>query len=230
MSKKLFDNSDNEDENSFQKEYLNIFNNDFLEDDEADDDYNVVEDILTHKYNYDDKPYYLSIPKKEVNDLINDANLQDNLDIFSDEENEYRYLSRKTHRNKDKKNNNININNNINNKQLSSLSNSMNLENRNNSNLKSINLNNKQLSNFSNISAIHQKNNEDEKINVQNNKTKFNQNIQLKDSKDHKIKKGHKQKNNNFNNNQNNFLENNNINLNNQNNMLYQLIIIILII
>ena len=216
MSKKLFDNSDNEDENSFQKEYLNIFNNDFLEDDEADDDYNVVEDILTHKYNYDDKPYYLSIPKKEVNDLINDANLQDNLDIFSDEENEYRYLSRKTHRNKDKKNNNIN------NKQLSSLSNSMNLENRNNSNLKSINLNNKQLSNFSNISAIHQKNNEDEKINVQNNKTKFNQNIQLKDSKDHKIKKGHKQKNNNFNNNQNNFLENNNINLNNQNNMLYQ--------
>ena len=222
MSKKLFDNSDNEDENSFQKEYLNIFNNDFLEDDEADDDYNVVEDILTHKYNYDDKPYYLSIPKKEVNDLINDANLQDNLDIFSDEENEYRYLSRKTHRNKDKKNNNININNNINNKQLSSLSNSMNLENRNNSNLKSINLNNKQLSNFSNISAIHQKNNEDEKINVQNNKTKFNQNIQLKDSKDHKIKKGHKQKNNNFNNNQNNFLENNNINLNNQNNMLYQ--------
>ena len=222
MSKKLFDNSDNEDENSFQKEYLNIFNNDFLEDDEADDDYNVVEDILTHKYNYDDKPYYLSIPKKEVNDLINDANLQDNLDIFSDEENEYRYLSRKTHRNKDKKNNNININNNINNKQLSSLSNSMNLENRNNSNLKSINLNNKQLSNLSNISAIHQKNNEDEKINVQNNKAKFNQNIQLKDSKDHKIKKGHKQKNNNFNNNQNNFLENNNINLNNQNNMLYQ--------
>ena len=222
MSKKLFDNSDNEDENSFQKEYLNIFNNDFLEDDEADDDYNVVEDILTHKYNYDDKPYYLSIPKKEVNDLINDANLQDNLDIFSDEENEYRYLSRKTHRNKDKKNNNININNNINNKQLSSLSNSMNLENRNNSNLKSINLNNKQLSNFSNISAIHQKNNEEEKINMQNNKTKFNQNIQLKDSKDHKIKKGHKQKNNNFNNNQNNFLENNNINLNNQNNMLYQ--------
>ena len=221
MSKKFFDNSD-DDENSFQKEYLNIFNNDYLEDDEADDDYNVVEDILTHKYNYDDKPYYLSIPKKEVNDLINDANLQDNLDIFSDEENEYRYLSRKTHRNKDKKNNNININNNINNKQLSSLSNSMNLENRNNSNLKSINLNNKQLSNFSNISAIHQKNNEDEKINVQNNKAKFNQNIQLKDSKDHKIKKGHKQKNNNFNNNQNNFLENNNINLNNQNNMLYQ--------
>ena len=222
MSKKLFDNSDNEGENSFQKEYLNIFNNDFLEDDEADDDYNVVEDILTHKYNYDDKPYYLSIPKKELNDLINDANLQDNLDIFSDEENEYRYLSRKIHRNKDKKNNNININNNINNKQLSSLSNSMNLENRNNSNLKSINLNNKQLSNFSNISAIHQKNNEDEKINVQNNKAKFNQNIQLKDSKEHKIKKGHKQKNNNFNNNQNNFLENNNINLNNQNNMLYQ--------
>ena len=171
MSKKFFDNSD-DDENSFQKEYLNIFNNDYLEDDEADDDYNVVEDILTYKYNYDDKPYYLSIPKKEVNDLINDANLQDNLDIFSDEENEYRYLSRKTHRNrdnKDKKNNN-NANN-LNNKQLSSLSNSLILENKNNSNLKSINFN-KQLSNFSNISAIHQKNNEEEKLNIQNNKSK----------------------------------------------------------
>ena len=236
MSKKFIENSDNEDENSFQKEYLNIFNNDFLEDDEADDDYNVVEDILTHKYNYDDKPYYLSIPKKEVNDLINDANLQDNLDIFSDEENEYRYLSRKTHRNrdnKDKKNNNIN---NLNNKQLSSLSNSLGLENKNNSNLKSINLNNKQLSNFSNISAINQKNNEEEKVNTQNNKAKLNmnklsdnQNMQLKELKEPKIKKSHKQKNNNFNNNQNIFLENNNINnqnynnnTNNSNNIIHQ--------
>ena len=236
MSKKFIDNSDNEDENSFQKEYLNIFNNDFLEDDEADDDYNVVEDILTHKYNYDDKPYYLSIPKKEVNDLINDANLQDNLDIFSDEENEYRYLSRKTHRNrdnKDKKNNNIN---NLNNKQLSSLSNSLGLENKNNSNLKSINFNNKQLSNFSNISAINQKNNEEEKVNTQNNKAKLNmnklsdnQNMQLKELKEPKIKKSHKQKNNNFNNNQNIFLENNNINnqnynnnTNNSNNIIHQ--------
>ena len=236
MSKKFIENSDNEDENSFQKEYLNIFNNDFLEDDEADDDYNVVEDILTHKYNYDDKPYYLSIPKKEVNDLINDAHLQDNLDIFSDEENEYRYLSRKTHRNrdnKDKKNNNIN---NLNNKQLSSLSNSLGLENKNNSNLKNINFNNKQLSNFSNISAINQKNNEEEKVNTQNNKAKLNmnklsdnQNMQLKESKEPKIKKSHKQKNNNFNNNQNIFLENNNINnqnynnnTNNSNNIIHQ--------
>ena len=228
MSKKFFDNSD-DDENSFQKEYLNIFNNDYLEDDEADDDYNVVEDILTHKYNYDDKPYYLSIPKKEVNDLINDANLQDNLDIFSDEENEYRYLSRKTHRNrdnKDKKNNN-NANN-LNNKQLSSLSNSLILENKNNSNLKSINFN-KQLSNFSNISDIHQKNNEEEKMNIQNNKSKLNNQInQIKDSKEHKAKKSHKQKNNNINNNQNIFLENNNlnnqnyINNHNNNNILYQ--------
>jgi hypothetical protein len=96
MSKKFFNNSDDDDENSFEKEYLNIFNNDYLEDDEGDDDYNVVEDILTHRYNYDDKPYYLSIPKKEVNDLINDANLQDNLDIFSEGENEYRYLSYET--------------------------------------------------------------------------------------------------------------------------------------
>ena len=202
MSKKFFNNSDDEDENSFEKEYLNIFNNDYLEDDEGDDDYNVVEDILTHRYNYDDKPYYLSIPKKEVNDLINDANLQDNLDIFSEGENEYRYLSRKTHRikdNKDKKNNNAN------NKQLSNLSNSLILENKNNSNLKSINFN-KQLSNFSNISAIHKKNNEEEKINIDDkmksnsNKLSSNPIMHLKDSKEHtKIKKHHKSKNNNIN-------------------------------
>ena len=202
MSKKFFNNSDDDDENSFEKEYLNIFNNDYLEDDEGDDDYNVVEDILTHRYNYDDKPYYLSIPKKEVNDLINDANLQDNLDIFSEGENEYRYLSRKTHRikdNKDKKNNNNN------NKQLSNLSNSLILENKNNSNLKSINFN-KQLSNFSNISAIHKKNNEEEKINIDDkmklnsNKLPSNQNLQFKDSKEHtKNKKHHKSKNNNMN-------------------------------
>ena len=222
MSRKFFNNSDNEDDNSFEKEYLNIFNNDFLEDDEGDDDYNVVEDILTHRYNYDDKPYYLSIPKKEVNDLINDANLQDNLELFSDEDNEYRYLSRKTHRNKDnkdKKNNNIN---NLNNKQSSNLSNSLILENKNNSNLKSINFN-KQLSNFSNISAIHKKNNEEEKINIDENKMKLNSNklssnpnLQLKDSKENnKIKKSHKHKNNYLN----NIIppiENNNI-INNQN-------------
>ena len=224
MSRKFLDNSDNEEENSFQKEYLNIFNNDFLEDDEGDDDYNVVEDILTHRYNYDDKPYYLSIPKKEVNDLINDANLQDNLDIFSDEDNEYRFLSRKTHRNKDnkdKKNNNIN---NLNNKQLSNFSNSLILENKNNSNLKSINFN-KQLSNFSNISAIHKKNNEEEKINLEDNKMKLNSNklsanphLQLKDSKEHsKNKKSHKPKNNYLNNIlQNSPIENNNF-INNQN-------------
>ena len=229
MSRKFFNNSDNEDDNSFEKEYLNIFNNDFLEDDEGDDDYNVVEDILTHRYNYDDKPYYLSIPKKEVNDLINDANLQDNLELFSDEDNEYRYLSRKTHRNKDnkdKKNNNIN---NLNNKQSSNLSNSLILENKNNSNLKSINFN-KQLSNFSNISAIHKKNNEEEKINIDENKMKLNSNklssnpnLQLKDSKENnKIKKSHKHKNNYLNNiippiENNNFINNQNY-INNPNN------------
>jgi len=229
MSRKFFNNSDNEDDNSFEKEYLNIFNNDFLEDDEGDDDYNVVEDILTHRYNYDDKPYYLSIPKKEVNDLINDANLQDNLDLFSDEDNEYRYLSRKTHRNKDnkdKKNNNIN---NLNNKQSSNLSNSLILENKNNSNLKNNNFN-KQLSNFSNISAIHKKNNEEEKINVEENGMKLNSsklspnpNMQLKDSKEHnKIKKSHKSKNNYLNNmippiENNNFMNNQNY-INNSNN------------
>ena len=229
MSRKFFNNSDNEDDNSFEKEYLNIFNNDFLEDDEGDDDYNVVEDILTHRYNYDDKPYYLSIPKKEVNDLINDANLQDNLDLFSDEDNEYRYLSRKTHRNKDnkdKKNNNIN---NLNNKQSSNLSNSLILENKNNSNLKNNNFN-KQLSNFSNISAIHKKNNEEEKTDMKENGMKLNSsklspnpNIQLKDSKEHnKIKKSHKSKNNYLNNmippiENNNFMNNQNY-INNSNN------------
>ena len=229
MSRKFFNNSDNEDDNSFEKEYLNIFNNDFLEDDEGDDDYNVVEDILTHRYNYDDKPYYLSIPKKEVNDLINDANLQDNLELFSDEDNEYRYLSRKTHRNKDnkdKKNNNIN---NLNNKQSSNLSNSLILENKNNSNLKSINFN-KQLSNFSNISAIHKKNNEEEKINIDENKMKLNSNklssnpnLQLKESKENKKnKKSHKHKNNYLNNiippiENNNFINNQNY-INNPNN------------
>ena len=226
MSKKFFNNSDDDDENSFEKEYLNIFNNDYLEDDEGDDDYNVVEDILTHRYNYDDKPYYLSIPKKEVNDLINDANLQDNLDIFSEGENEYRYLSRKTHRNKDNKDKK---NNNANNKQLSNLSNSLILENKNNSNLKSINFN-KQLSNFSNISAIHKKNNEEEKININENKMKLNSNklssnpnLQLKESKENnKIKKSHKHKNNYLNNiippiENNNFINNQNY-INNPNN------------
>ena len=250
MSKKFFNNSD-EDENSFEKEYLNIFNNEFLEDDEGDDDYNVVEDILTHKYNYDDKPYYLSIPKKEVNDLINDANLEGNLDIFSGEENEYRYLSRKTHRNKDNKDKkNINNIHNLNNKQLSSLSNSLILENRNNSNLRNSSFN-KQLSNFSNISAIHRKNNEEEKTNIQDNKSKLNMNkliyiqnirirgikftktlstganLQLKDSKEQpKGKKNLKQKNNNFNNNNPLIGNNNNVNkqnyINNNNILLYQ--------
>ena len=233
MSKKFFNNSD-EDENSFEKEYLNIFNNEFLEDDEGDDDYNVVEDILTHKYNYDDKPYYLSIPKKEVNDLINDANLEGNLDIFSGEENEYRYLSRKTHRNKDNKDKkNINNIHNLNNKQLSSLSNSLILENRNNSNLRNSSFN-KQLSNFSNISAIHRKNNEEEKTNIQDNKSKLNMNklstganLQLKDSKEQpKGKTNLKQKNNNFNNNNPLIGNNNNVNkqnyINNNNILLYQ--------
>ena len=164
-----------------------------------------------------------------MNDLINDANLQDNLELFSDEDNEYRYLSRKTHRNKDnkdKKNNNIN---NLNNKQSSNLSNSLILENKNNSNLKSINFN-KQLSNFSNISAIHKKNNEEEKINIDENKMKLNSNklssnpnLQLKESKENnKIKKSHKHKNNYLNNiippiENNNFMNNQNY-INNPNN------------
>ena len=101
MSRHYYDDND-EDSDSFKKEYLNIFNKDFLDDDDdADDDYNVVEDILTHKYNIDEKPYYLSIPKKEVNDLINDANLQDEISLFSDKESDFHFLNRKTNRNKD---------------------------------------------------------------------------------------------------------------------------------
>ena len=233
MSRKFFDNSDNE-EKSFGKEYLNLFNHDYLEEDEGDDDYNVVEDILTHKYNYDDKPYYLSIPKKEVNDLINDANLQDNLDIFSEEENEYRYLSRKTHRNKDNKDKkNINNIDNLNNKQMSNLSNNDQsfFNDKNNSNLNK-NIFNNQYSNFSNISAIQKKNNEEEKINIKINKTKPNKNkiakspkLPSKDSKEHKVKKSNKYpKNSNINNNNpmesminNNNMSNNNY-INNQNN------------
>ena len=101
MSRHYYDDND-EDSDSFKKEYLNIFKKDFLDDDDdADDDYNVVEDILTHKYNIDEKPYYLSIPKKEVNDLINDANLQDEMSLFSDKESDFHFLNRKTNRNKD---------------------------------------------------------------------------------------------------------------------------------
>ena len=148
MSRRYYNNSDNE-ENSFEKEYLNIFKNDFLDDDEGDDDYNVVEDILTHKYNYDEKPFYLSIPKKEVNDVINDANLQDNLSIFSDKDNEFHFLSRKAYRNRDiKENKNI-----INNKQTSNLSNNEHLSIIENSS--SNKLFNKQNLNLSGISNIN---------------------------------------------------------------------------
>ena len=55
------------------RDYLNFFNLDIpLEEDNDDDDYNFVEDILTNPYEYDED-YYLSIPKKEVNDIMNDA-------------------------------------------------------------------------------------------------------------------------------------------------------------
>ena len=169
MSRKYFNDSENE-EDSFQKEYLNIFNNDYLDDDDAaDDDYNVVEDILTHKYNYDEKPFYLSIPKKEVNDVINDANLQDNLSIFSDKDNDYRFLNRKTNRNKDIKENKNNIN--LNNRQLSNLSNNEHLsaiDNNSNNNFFY-----KQNLNISEISNINNKN-DNNNITIQNKKIKGN--------------------------------------------------------
>ena len=241
MSRRYYNNSDNE-ENSFEKEYLNIFKNDFLDDDEGDDDYNVVEDILTHKYNYDEKPFYLSIPKKEVNDVINDANLQDNLSIFSDKDNEYHFLSRKAYRNRDiKENKNI-----INNKQTSNLSNNEHLSIIENSS--SNKLFNKQNLNLSGISNINKKNdNNNENIIIHNSKIKGNNNkfygnnhnyfkekLKIKkinnnneNIKNNKNIKYNEYINNNFNNiseqinNNNNFNINNNynnINNNNQNN------------
>ena len=170
MSRRYYNNSDNEDNNSFEKEYLNIFKNDFLDDDEGDDDYNVVEDILTHKYNYDEKPFYLSIPKKEVNDVINDANLQDNLSIFSDKDNEYHFLSRKTHRNRE-----IKENKNIINKQPSNLSNNDHLSIiENSSSNKLFNKQNLNISGISNINKKNDNNNENENIITHNNKNKGN--------------------------------------------------------
>ena len=223
-------NSDNEEEDSFEKEYLNIFKNDFLDEDDADDDYNVVEDILNHKYNYDEKPYYLSIPKKEVNDVINDANLQDNLEIFSDKENEYRFLSRKTNRNKENKNN-INAN-----KQPSNLSNNEQIsaiDNNSNHNI-TINNFNKQNMNLSGISNIKQKTDNNGNINTKiksNNKSNGNNNIKQKEETKNKKsnnnesnKNKHIKNNNHFNNNFNiisNPLSGNNLNLGNNFNNQY---------
>ena len=221
-------NSDNEEEDSFEKEYLDIFKNDFLDEDDADDDYNVVEDILNHKYNYDEKPYYLSIPKKEVNDVINDANLQDNLEIFSDKENEYRFLSRKTNRNKENRNN-INPN-----KQHSNLSNNEQIsaiDNNSNHNLNIINSNKQNMNMNIGISNIKQKADSNDNI---NNKTKSNNNkSNIKQKEETKNKKSnnnesnknkHIKSNNHFNNNFNiisNPLNSNNLNLGNNFNNPY---------
>ena len=222
MARRYYNSSE---EDSFEKEYLNIFKNDFLDDDDADDDYNVVEDILTHKYNYDEKPYYLSIPKKEVNDVINDANLQDNLDIFSDKENEYRFLSRKTNRNKDVKENKniININ-----KQSSNLSNNEQLsflENNSNNNFF-----NKQNLNISEISIFKKNDNTDNSQNIKsksNHKLLGNNNILIKEqSKSKHDKNKHIKYNEQINNNFNIINEpiNNNIhiNINNNYNNIYE--------
>ena len=69
-------------------EYLNFFNEDIpLEEDNDDDDYNMIEDILINKYNInEEEPYSLAIPKKEVNDIMNDAIKTDNL--FNNNNNE----------------------------------------------------------------------------------------------------------------------------------------------
>lgn len=54
--------------------YLDIFNSDEpIEEENDDPDYNVIVDILTNNYNNLEEPFYLSIPKKEVNDVMNDV-------------------------------------------------------------------------------------------------------------------------------------------------------------
>ena len=118
--------------------YQNIFGCDMNDEDEFDEDYNVLEDILTNKYNYEEEPIHLSIPKKEVNDV---NYFVDKLELIkSEDELNNSFLSRKTYRNHhknvdynngnnnnnnvviaDKNNNNFNYDNNQNNKILNNL-------------------------------------------------------------------------------------------------------------
>ena len=99
--------------------YKSIFGCELNDEDEFDEDYNVVEDILTNNYNYEEEPIHLSIPKKEVNDV---NYFVDKLELIkSDDENCDSFLSKKINRNNNHKNLDFNINNNSNNSDKNNL-------------------------------------------------------------------------------------------------------------
>ena len=152
--------------------YQSIFGCELNDEDEFDEDYNVVEDILTNKYNYEEEPIHLSIPKKEVNDV---NYFVDKLELIkSDDEFSNSFLSKKISRNNNNNHKNLdfNINNNNNNSNNSDKNNnSFNLDNQNikkktssnsNNNISfKKNNNNKHTKNEKNFSPILNKTNDD---------------------------------------------------------------------
>ena len=171
--------------------YKSIFGCELNDEDEFDEDYNVVEDILTNNYNYEEEPIHLSIPKKEVNDV---NYFVDKLELIkSDDENCDSFLSKKINRNNNHKNLDFNINNNSNNSDKNNLNLEKKKNNSNNNSFKNNN-NNKHIKNEKNCSPILNKNNDDlfyienynkEKINNHNNNfyNSNNNNINLFEDK-----------------------------------------------
>ena len=171
--------------------YKSIFGCELNDEDEFDEDYNVVEDILTNNYNYEEEPIHLSIPKKEVNDV---NYFVDKLELIkSDDENCDSFLSKKINRNNNHKNLDFNINNNSNNSDKNNLNLEKKKTNSNNNSFKN-NVNNKHIKNEKNCSPILNKNNDDlfyienynkEKINNHNNNfyNSNNNNINLFEDK-----------------------------------------------
>ena len=171
--------------------YKSIFGCELNDEDEFDEDYNVVEDILTNNYNYEEEPIHLSIPKKEVNDV---NYFVDKLELIkSDDENCDSFLSKKINRNNNHKNLDFNINNNSNNSDKNNLNLEKKKTNSNNNSFKNNN-NNKHIKNEKNCSPILNKNNDDlfyienynkEKINNHNNNfyNSNNNNINLFEDK-----------------------------------------------
>ena len=109
-------------------DYLNFFNMDNpLDEDNDDEDYNVLEDILTNKGNCEDEPYYCSITKKELNDIMNDPiqsenRLMNRIDINNNNSNIISHKTNRTHnanskQNSPNKNFGFNFNNSNNNSQ-----------------------------------------------------------------------------------------------------------------
>ena len=109
-------------------DYLNFFNMDNpLDEDNDDEDYNVLEDILTNKGNCEDEPYYCSITKKELNDIMNDPiqsenRLMNRIDINNNNSNFISHKTNRTHnanskQNSPNKNFGFNFNNSNNNSQ-----------------------------------------------------------------------------------------------------------------